>query len=411
MLNGEELAMTDEIIIGRQPIFDRDFQVVAYEILYRGTEPATSMEKTAQVMINTLIDIGLDKISGLHPVLFNVDESFLLNETELTQALPPESVYIEILETVPPTADVLAACKRLNDKGYRLVLDDVISAEQVRPFIDLIDIIKIDWKDAEDPAAIMKEFRRHDVRFLAEKTETYEEVEAAKALNVDLYQGYFFCKANTVSASKPPESKVSILRAMQQAMSATSIDQLFDVVKQDVTLSYRLLKYINSAAFGLRREIASIEQALSLLGLNNIRRWLSLIAMTSLGENKPPELVYQALWRARFLESLARQLGESVVDDDFLMGLFSILDALLDQPMQDSLKEINLETDVHNGLIDLTSPMGQKLALSFAIEQGDWDYIKSFTDDGRRIAYTDVTRLQAEAVSWANEQIVALNAL
>jgi len=403
--------MSDDIMIGRQPIFDRDFKVIAYEILYRGVETGTDTKKTAEAMISTMIDIGLEHVAGSLPVLFNVDRAFLLNETELMQALPPEQVYVEILETVPDDPEVLAACRSLKDKGYRLALDDVTSIEHARAFADYVDIIKIDWKLAEDPAAILKEFRRHDVRFLAEKVESFEDVESAKALNVDLYQGYFFCKPDTVSGSKPPESKMAILRAMQQAMSATSIDALFDVVRQDVSLSYRLLKYINSAAFGLRREIASIEQALSLLGLNNIRRWLTLLAMTSLAENKPQELIRQALWRARFLESLARQLGETIVDDDFLMGLFSILDALLDQSMQDSLQDISLADHVHNGLIDLHSPMGQKLALSFAIEQGDWDFIKSFTDDGRRIAYTDVTRLQAEAISWADEQVLALNAL
>ncbi len=403
--------MSDDIMIGRQPIFDRDFKVVAYEILYRGVETGVDTKKTAEAMISTMIDIGLEHVAGSLPVLFNVDRTFLLNETELMQALPPEQVYVEILESVPDDPEVLAACRSLKEKGYRLALDDVTSIEHARAFADYVDIIKIDWKRAEDPAAILKEFRRHDVRFLAEKVESFEDVEAARALNVDLYQGYFFCKPDTVSGSKPPESKMAILRAMQEAMRATSIDALFDVVRQDVTLSYRLLKYINSAAFGLRREIASIEQALSLLGLNNIRRWLTLLAMTSLAENKPQELIRQALWRARFLESLARQLGETIVDDDFMMGLFSILDALLDQSMQDSLQEISLADHVYNGLIDLSSPMGQKLALSFAIEQGDWDFIKSFSEDGRRIAYTDLTRLQAEAIGWADEQMVALSAL
>ena len=403
--------MSNEMLIGRQPIFDREFKVIAYEVLYRGTKEEADAEKTAAVIVESLIDIGIEKLAGSLPLFFNIDEAFLLHETELTQALPPEQVYFEILETVEPTAAVLDGCRALRDKGYRVALDDVISIEQARPFIDCVDVLKIDWKAAENPAAIMREFRRHDVRFLAEKVETYEEMEAAKALNADLYQGYFFCKPQQVQGQKLPESKMSILRAMQQAMVATSIDQLFDVVRADVTLSYRLLKYINSAAFGLRREVASIEQALTLLGLNNIRRWLTLLAMTSLGESKPQELIRQALWRARFLESVAKALGEDVVDDDFLMGLFSILDALLDRSMEESLQEISLAEHVRDGLIDLTTPMGQKLALSFAIEQGEWDVVKAFTEDGRRIAYTDVTRMQAEAIQWADEQMSALSAL
>ncbi len=403
--------MSNEIIIGRQPIFDRDFRVSAYEVLYRDTDTTDDAAMTAQVIVNTLIDLGLENIAGSLPVFFNIDETFLLNETELTQALPPELIYFELLETVQPTAEVLAACQSLKDKGYKLALDDVIDIDSVRPFIEYLNVIKIDWLKAANPAAIVKEFRRYPVKFLAEKIDSYESMEAAKQLNVDFYQGFFFCKPDTVSGTKPPESRMSILRAMQQAMTATSIDEMFAVVRQDVTLSYRLLKYINSAAFGLKREVQSIEQALSLLGLNNIRRWLTLLAMTSLGENKPPELIRQALWRARFLESLARHMGENIVDDDFMMGLFSILDALLDCSMQESLNELSLVDHVHNGLIDLQSPMGKKLALSFAIEQGDWDLIKDFTDDGRRISYTDLTRLQVEGMHWADEQMAALTSL
>jgi len=403
--------MSNEIIIGRQPIFDRDFRVSAYELLYRNTDRTDSAAMTAQVVVNALIDLGLENVAGSLPAFFNVDESFLLNETELTQALPPELIYFEILETVPATSEVLAACQSLKNKGYKLALDDVIDIESARPFIEYLDIIKIDWLEAENPAAIVKEFRQYPVKFLAEKIDSYENMEAAKLINVDFYQGYFFCKPDTVSGTKPPESRMSILRAMQQAMTATSIDEMFGVVRQDVTLSYRLLKYINSAAFGLKREVQSIEQALSLLGLNNIRRWLTLLAMTSLGENKPPELIRQALWRARFLESLARHAGENIIDDDFMMGLFSILDALLDCSMQESLKEISLVDHVHNGLIDINSPMGKKLALSFALEQGDWDFIKAATDDGRRVSYTDLTRLQVEAMHWADEQMAALSSL
>jgi len=403
--------MSNEIIIGRQPIFDRDCRVAAYEILYRNTDPTDSANMTAQVVVNTLMDIGLENIAGSLPVFYNIDEAFLLNETELTQALPPELVYFEILETVPPTPEVLAACQCLKDKGYKLALDDVISIESAQPFIKYLDIIKIDWLEAENPAAIVAAFRHSSVKILAEKIESYESMQAAQRLNVDFYQGYFFCKAGTVTGTKPPESRMSILRAMQQAMTATSIDEMFDVVSQDVSLSYRLLKYINSAAFGLKRKVQSIQQALSLLGLNNIRRWLTLLTMTALGENKPPELIRQALWRARFLESIARQMGEDIVDDDFMMGLFSILDALLDCSMQDSLKEINLIDHVHDGLIDPNSPMGKKLALSFAMEQGDWDHIRGFTDHGRRISYTNITRLQVEAMLWADEQMAALTSL
>jgi len=404
--------MSNEILIGRQPIFDRDYNVIAYEMLFRGEAQGSGAEMTSQVMVNAVMDIGLENIAGALPVFFNIDESFLLHETGLSQALPQQQVVLEVLEHVNPSPAVLAACRNLKDAGYTLALDDVISVEHAQPFVDLIDIIKVDWIEVEeDPANIIRAFRHKNVKFLAEKIDSYEEAEKAKTLGFDLYQGYFYCKPDTVSGTKPPESRISVLRAMQQAMTATSIDEMFDVVKQDVTLSYRLLKYINSAAFALRREVQSIEQALSLLGLNNIRRWLTLLTMTSLAENKPKELIRQALWRARFLEMLAREMGDKAIEDDFLTGLFSILDALLDCSMQESLVEISLAEHIYDGLIDANSAMGEKLAVAKALETGDWDVIKTFSDDGKRIKYTELTRLQTESMHWADQQMAALSSL
>lgn len=370
---------------------------------------SSDSEKTAESIVSTLLDIGLENVAGTTPVYFNIDETFLLHALDSLQALPPEMVYFEILEAVHPTEEVIAACRQLKSLGYRLALDDVISVEQALPFMEVVDVVKVDWMDTKNKAEVFEKLRKHAVRFLAEKVDSYETIEAAKQFNVDYYQGFFFCKPKSISASKLPESKVAILRAMQRAMEAVSIDDMFDVVKQDVTLSYRLLKYINSAAFSLRREVESVEQALSLLGINNIRRWLTLLSMTSLIEDKPGALIYQALWRARFLESLARQLGEDVINDDFLLGLFSILDALLDRSMQDSLKELRLARHVYEGLVDPESPMGKKLAVSYAIERGDWDVVKTFTEDGRRVSYSEMTRMQAEAMHWADEQLAALN--
>lgn len=403
--------MSNEIMMGRQPIFDRNYQVVAYEMLYQGVHPVMGDEMIVQVVVDTLINLGLENVAGALPVYFNIDESFLLNETEVTHMLPPEQAYFEILQTVQPTTAVLEACRRLKDKGYRLALNNVTSVEHARAFIDYVDVIKVDWINSDDPAEIIKEFRHYNVKFLAEKVDTYEAAEAAKNLNVDFYQGYFFCKPNTVSGSKPPESKISILRAMQQAMVATSIDDMFDVVRQDVSLSYRLLKYINTPFFALRREVQSVEQAMALLGLSNIRRWLVLLSMTSMGENKPQELIRQALWRAHFLETMARELGEKVVEDDFLTGLFSILDALLDCPIKESLDEVSLAEHVRDGLIDANSTMGEKLAVARALELGDWDLIRTFSEDGRRIKYTDITRLQTEAMHWADQQMLGLSTL
>lgn len=403
--------MSRDVMIGRQPIFDRDYRVVAYEILFRGSREADEHCMTSQVIVNTMLDLGIDAVAGTAPMFFNVDEAFLLNSEELGSALPADKVVLEILENVPATPEVLAACKRLKDQGYRLALDDVLTVEHAEAFIDYIDLIKLEWPDLQDRTDFMKRMRKYDVSFLAEKIDSYDDAIQASELNIDYFQGYFFCRPELVTGTKPPESKVSVLRAMQQALTATSIDDMFAVVKQDVSLSFRLLKYINSAAFGLRREVESIEQALTLLGLKNIRRWLTLLTMTSLSENKPREPMRQGLYRARFLESLARQLGEKEIDDDFMMGLFSILDALLDQPIERSLSEVSLAPHVHEGLTDPGSEMGQKLELVKALERGDQEPARRFTTEGQRITYSELNRLQAEAMHWADEQMATLSTL
>jgi len=403
--------MSRDFMIGRQPIFDQSLNVVGYEVLFRGDRNESAQNMTAQVMVSTLLDLGLEKVGGHKLLYFNIDETFLLNSSELAHALPADKIVLEILEDVPATPAVLAACAKLKELGYTLALDDVLSAEHAEAFIDYISIIKLDWPIIEDRAAVMKQLRKYNVKFLAEKIDSLEDAEEAKSLGIDYYQGYFYCRPDIVAGTKPPESKMSVLRAMQQAMTASSIDDMSAIVKQDVSLSYRLLKYINSAAFGLRREVQSIEQALALLGLKNIRRWLTLLTMTSLAENKPTELIRQALYRAHFLESLARQMGERDVDDDFLLGLFSILDALLDQTMEESLSEVALAEHVHNGLVNDKSEMGVKLGAIFALDRGDWDFIRSFTEDGRRIQYSEILRMQSEAIEWSDQQMMALDSL
>ncbi|RMF46131.1 MAG: HDOD domain-containing protein, partial [Deltaproteobacteria bacterium] len=278
------------------------------------------------------------------------------------------------------------------------------------PFLEHADIVKLDIQGVENLTEEVRALRRHKVRLLAEKVETYEQYEQCKELNFDLFQGNFFRRPDVVEGRKLPESKLAILRALQQVLTAEALDELHDVVKQDVGLSYRLLKYINSAAFGLRQEVASIEQAMSLLGLNKLRRWLSLLALTSLGDGKPTELVKTALYRAHFLESLAGLLGERETGDDFLLGMFSVLDALLDQPMEQALEDLSLPGEVRQALLDDSAPMAHKLKLVLALDAGDWEAVNAWCLKHPRVKVTDLTRAQVEAMAWADAQMSALSA-
>ncbi|MDQ6995025.1 MAG: HDOD domain-containing protein, partial [Mariprofundaceae bacterium] len=307
-----------QIYIGRQAVFDRNYQVTSYELLFRNAEGTMDAEDdymTSKMLVAALMDIGLDKISGNKRVHINASESFL--DSGIIESLPADQVGIEILEHVPVTDKVIETCRELKEKGYQIMLDDVVYAPHLDPLIEIADVVKIDLPYAKDLTAQVRALRRFKVKLLAEKVETYEDYERCKDLGFDYFQGYFFCKPEIVKGQTMPESKISILRALQKVMTATVVNDIQDVVKQDVSLSYRLLKYINSAAFGMRREIESIEQALVLLGLNNARRWLALLSLSALGDGKPLELIRTALYRGYLLESIAKHLQETETGDDF----------------------------------------------------------------------------------------------
>jgi len=405
---GEADKMQD-IFIGRQAIFDRNYQVTSYELLFRkGPQERQGSDDhmTAKVLVGALMDIGLDKISGGKLVHINASPSFMLGD--IGAVLPPEKVGIEVLEWVPVTDDVVEATRTLKEQGYTIMLDDVVYSPHLAPLIELADVVKVDLPEVEDLAADVKALRKYNVKLLAEKVETYEDYQQVLALGFDYFQGYFFCKPEIVQGRTMPESKIAILRALQKVMVATAVSEVEEVVKQDVSLSYRLLKYINSAAFGMRREIESIEQALVLLGLKNVQRWLSLLSLASLGEGKPLELMRTALYRGYLLESVAKGLGEDETGDDFLLGMFSVLDALLDQPMQEAVEDIALPSAVRDALLNDKAEMAYKLQVLFALEHGDWDEVVKYSARYQGLKINDLMSYHTDAMAWADEQMEAI---
>ncbi|MDQ6974527.1 MAG: HDOD domain-containing protein [Mariprofundaceae bacterium] len=399
-----------QIYIGRQAVFDRNYQVTSYELLFRnadGTMDAEDDHMTSKVLVGALMDIGLDKISGHKRVHINASESFL--ESGVIESLPSDQVGIEILEHVPVTDTTINMCRELKKKGYHIMLDDVVYAPRLDPLIEMADVVKIDLPYVKDLTAQVRALRRFKVKLLAEKVETYEDYERCKDLGFDYFQGYFFCKPEIIEGQTMPESKISVLRALQKVMTATVVNDIQDVVKQDVSLSYRLLKYINSAAFGMRREIESIEQALVLLGLNNARRWLALLSLSALGDGKPLELMRTALYRGYLLESIATHLQEDETGDDFLLGMFSVLDALLDQPMAQAIEGMALPHEVREALLNDDAVMSYKLKILYALERGNWDDVLAFSTQYRALRVQDLMGFHTLAWAWADEQVAAIH--
>jgi len=398
-----------DVYIGRQAIFDRDNHVSSYELLFRSADNKFLDDgdfMTAKVLVGALMDVGLDTLAGDKRVNINASESFLLSGA--IDLLPPEKVGIEVLESVSVTEEVLEACRALKAKGYMIMLDDVVYAPDMDPLLELADVIKVDLPFVKDLAADVKLLRRFKGKLLAEKVETRAEYEQAYDLGFDYFQGYFFCKPDVLNEKTMVDSKIAILRALQQVMTATEVSVVQGVIKQDVSLSYRLLRYINSASFGLRCEVKSIEQALVFLGLNNTRRWLSLLSLASLGEGKPPELIRTALFRAYFLESIAKLQGKKHSGDDFLLGMFSVLDALLDRPMSDAVAEMALPDGVREALLHDHAPESYKLRLVKALELGDLDVISGLETGRVDLKTEDIIHQYTLALAWSDEQMLAI---
>jgi EAL and modified HD-GYP domain-containing signal transduction protein len=362
------------VFIARQPIFDRTLDVVGYELLFRGANQHVAVfsdhdEATSTVVMNAFTEIGLDNVVGERLAWINVSRDFLLGS--LSRALPRGRVVLELLEDQEIDDSLIEALEDHRAHGYKIALDDFSWSEEREPLLRHVDIVKVELLE-RDPRAVADDVARlspYDCTLLAEKVETKEEYERCQELGFDLFQGYFFCKPERMEARSVAPNRLSILQLVA-ALQDPGIDlrALEVLVSRDIALSYRLLRYINSAFFGLRREIDSIGRALALLGLDNVKRWATLSVFASVDE-KPRELIETALVRARFCE-LA---GEGSRNQLFTLGLFSVVDALMDAPMEALLASMPFPEDMREALVDRTGPKGELLNAATSFERGEFE--------------------------------------
>jgi EAL and modified HD-GYP domain-containing signal transduction protein len=320
--------------------------------------------------------------------------------------LPPQTV-IEVLETVPPTDEVLRACRDAKEAGYVLALDDFVYSPGYEPLIQLADIIKIDFlvnKTHRQRQAYVHGFHRHNTCLLAEKVETHEDFQEAIDLGYSYVQGYFFSKPHIMSARDIPGYKRNYLLFLAEVnRPQIDFDRVERLVKSEVALSFKLLRHLNSAHFGLRSRIHSAKQALLLLGEQPLRKWASLVAVTCLAEDKPVELTVTTLVRAAFCERCAAELNLADRQFDlFLLGMLSTLDAVLDRPLAEVLSDIALPFDVTAALLGSNTAMGDLLLLAQACEQGDMETITHFAEEWG-IDSTRVAEHFAHAIGQADE--------
>jgi c-di-GMP-related signal transduction protein len=370
-----------ERFIARQPIFDNRLQVYAYELLFRGGpqnyfQPSRNASSSGIADSVTLFD--LQTLTGRARAFVNVDELAL--KLGVPRLLPPERIVVEILETVQPTEEILSICRDLRSSGYVLALDDFTGDSKLSSLVELAQFLKVDFQllDEDGRASVAKKYGNGKLSLLAEKVETEHDLAEARDLGYSYFQGYFFCKPSMIETCEIPGDKLLQLQLLN-AVAAPELDyaKIEQLLKRQPSLLYRLLRYLNSPLV-VRAEIQSVRQALSLLGENEFRRWVSIFAVLDMGNGKPPELIRTALTRAYFCEEISRaaSLGEKK-SSLFLMGLLSITDALLDKPIAEVLKSLPVAEEVKTALIGGENRLRDVYDLLLALERAEWSSLST----------------------------------
>lgn len=399
-----------DIFVGRQPIYNKDLGVFGYELLFRtGTNNAAVMGDisadgaTSTTIINSFLEIGLEKLVGSRFAFINLTESFL-NEEE---ALPisPEQVIIEILEDVPVNYLLLKSVKRLAEAGFTIALDDYIYNPAHKPLVMMADIIKIDimalsQKELINHVNILKKYK---AKLLAEKVETIEEFEFCSKLGFDYFQGYFLSKPRIIKSRSLPTNKLAVLNLLSVLQNQdVEIEQLEKAISFDVSMSYKILKLINSAFFNFPSQIESIKQAIVILGRRQLRSWASMLALSNL-DDRPSEMILIAMTRAKMCELLAEAAGFKSLETYFTVGLFSALDILMEKEIAELIQPLPLGEDLVDALLKRAGVLGEALSCTLAYELADFD-----NANFRHLETNDVFVANVEAVSWANTVIDTL---
>jgi c-di-GMP phosphodiesterase len=391
-----------ELLVGRQPIFNRTMELYAYELLYRSGDGNRAVfndadQATTQVILNALVEMGLESIVGSAMAFINLTRNYLVGKFPIL--LPANRVVIEILETVDSDPELINAVSELRKSGFTLALDDVISLERITPFSGITSIIKLDLMqiDRVDLPDIIAGVKQSGFKVLAEKVETQADYNLCRRLGVDYFQGYFLCKPNVVRSQKMDSSRLVIMQSIAMLQNQkTNFTDLENIISRDVGLSYKLLRLSNSGYYSFTTEVKSLRQAISLIGLDTMRGWMSLIMMSSLVD-KPPELTNIALQRARMAESMAKIYGQPQPEIFFLVGLFSVLDALMDQPMDQILPQLNLSETISNALLKYEGLPGFILKGIKAYENGDWATVKTLN-----IPDETLTHIYLDSIKWTD---------
>ncbi|MED4886825.1 EAL and HDOD domain-containing protein [Lysinibacillus fusiformis] len=406
-----------EVFIGRQPIFNLHEQVVAYELLYRSKNVnafpmVDSDAATIDVLVNSFLSIGFEEVTKGKPGFVNFTDNLLMSS--IHEFLNPSQVVIEILEDVPLTSQLVKRVVELKKYGFQIALDDFIMDEHVEIYDELfeqVDYIKVDFlatsmvKRMEIENKVKGNYPH--IQLLAEKVETRHQFEVAKSSGYVLFQGYFFEQPQIIKATDIPANTIQYIHIISLLKEEEpNIQLLAENIERDISLTYKLLQMINNSSKRSKSKVRSIKQAIVLLGISNLRKWIYLLAMREIDIDGDSDLFKEvmcmSLFRAKVCEKLAKLSYKKNFSEYFLVGMFSLIDTLLQRPMSSILHQLPFSEDITNTILGHETEMTPFLEFSIALGKLDWARLEELGAQ-LNIPLNDMDLLYYEAMEWAEK--------
>lgn len=409
-----------EVFIGRQPILNRYEEIVAYELLYRSNnvnkfQEMDSDKATIDVLINSFLTMGIKQVANGRPTFINFTENLIM-KAEL-DFLDPTKVVIELLEDIPITPMLIERLSELKQKGFKFALDDFVMDEAVIIYDELfeqVDYIKIDFllsnEQQRNEVEMKVKSKFPHIKLLAEKVETRADFEQAKQAGYALFQGYFFEQPQIIKANDIPANLLQYFQIISLLREdEASIDLIAENIEREISLTYRLLKLINNSPKRTKSKIRSIKQAILLLGLDDLRKWIYLLAMRESERQQNGdvfnELMYASLFRAKLCEKCARLNQKDNYAEYFLVGLFSLIDSLLKSPMNTVLVQLPLSENILETISGATTEMTPFLEFSIAVQKLNWEQIVPLSEK-LNIPIEQVLTMYEDVRGWVDETIL-----
>lgn len=396
-----------DIFVGRQPILNVKQELYGYELLYRNGSLNQYQEldgdkATIDLLANSFLTIGIDRLADGKKCFINFTETLIVND--LPTYFNKDTIVVELLEDIEATEQVMAACERLKSLGYTIALDDYIFQKENQALLQYADIIKIDFlqTSVQTMVKLISEVKGKNVTLLAEKVETREEFEIAKSLGFTLFQGYFFSRPVVINAKDIPAQGNQNYYLLLDMIDKTEpdINKITEMIERDYALTYKLLKIVNNMVYRMRNKISSVKQAIMLLGLEEVRKWVTVLAFTNNNALKDKEVIKLSLCRAKFCEQMA-QIKREETSEYFLFGLFSLIDTILERSMENILFDLPLNITIKEALQGKEGKLQTILKLLHSLERGNSKDIEHLSVN-LDLPQNEVYKAHIQAIEWAD---------